>query len=53
MGHSVLKPDQALAPQVGFDLVVDVAERERSGNRLERLDADGDADNARINAPAV
>jgi hypothetical protein len=42
--HRVLKPDQALAPLVGLGLVAHAADRKRPGNRLERLDADGDAD---------
>jgi hypothetical protein len=37
----VLKPDQALASLVGLVLA---AERERSGNRLECLDADRNAE---------
>ena len=40
--HRVLKPDQALARLVGLGLVAHAAERERPGNRLERLDGDGD-----------
>ena len=42
--HRGLNPDQALTPLVGLALVAHAAERERPGNRLERLDADGDAD---------
>jgi len=39
----MVQPDQAFAALVGCVLVADAAERERSGNRLERLDADRDA----------
>ena len=35
--HRGLKPDQALAVPVGLGLVAHAAERERPGNRLERL----------------
>jgi hypothetical protein len=37
------QPDQALALLVGLVLEADAAERERPGNRLERLDADREA----------
>jgi hypothetical protein len=40
----VLEPDQAFALLVDLVLVAHAAERERPGNRLERLDADSDAD---------
>ena len=39
----VLKPNQALAALVDRVLLTHVAERKRPGNRLERLDADRDA----------
>ena len=42
--HSVVQPDVAQAALVGFGLVTHAAERERSGNRLERLSGDGDLD---------
>jgi hypothetical protein len=44
MGHRGLQPDMALAPLVGLVLLAHAAERERCGYRLERLDADRDAD---------
>jgi hypothetical protein len=46
--HNRLKPYVALALRVGRVLVADIADRERAGNRLERLDADGDEDLARL-----
>jgi hypothetical protein len=49
----MVQPHIALASLVGLVLVADAAERERPGNRLERLDADRDADHAvRPPAPA-
>ena len=48
--HNRLNPCVALALRVGRVLVADIADRERSGNRLERLDADRDKDLARYMA---
>jgi hypothetical protein len=42
--HRVLKPDQPLALVVGLVIIVHAAEGGRGANRLERLDADRDAD---------
>jgi hypothetical protein len=39
----VVEPDQPFAALVGRVLETDTAERERPGNRLERLDADREA----------
>jgi hypothetical protein len=43
MRQKQLKPNQALALLVGLVLEADAAERQRAGNRLERLGADRDA----------
>ena len=46
VNHGGGKPNQALFLLVGLVLTTNAAERERPGNRFERLDADGDADHA-------
>jgi hypothetical protein len=43
-----VKPDQFFAAFVGLVLALDAAERERPGNRLERLDGDLDRDHATL-----
>jgi hypothetical protein len=46
--HRVLKPDQALAPLVGLGLDGHAAKQKRGADRLERLDADREADQCRF-----
>jgi hypothetical protein len=52
--HRTIPPDQSLSLLVGPVLEADVAERERFGNRIERLDANPDPDHdSLVNASMI